>query len=81
MPKNFIKTRDCGCIVVSTLVGTYQIKHRKLYTIGEHKHKFICNKCERAEDNGIDTLDDMTENDIVTNDYEHAGWEELLVFK
>ena len=73
MPKHFLKTLECGCIVKTTSVGVHRVNETKMYLIGGHKHIKICEKC--LED---DILHDMWMYDNKTDDFEYAGWKETL---
>lgn len=74
MPKKFIKTRECGCIVLTTSCGTKPTENGKMYLICGHKHITICDNCQQEENNGDDTLHDMWLNDNITNDSGYGGW-------
>ena len=74
MPKSFLKTKSCGCVVRAITCGTTNTHNGRMYLIGGHIHLTICDKCKQAEENDDDTLYDMWINDDMTNDLEYAGW-------
>jgi hypothetical protein len=79
MPKHFLKTLECGCIVKTSSVGVHRVNETKmyLYLIGGHKHIKICEKCQK-ENEEDDILHDMWMYDNKTDDFEYAGWKETL---
>ena len=64
MPKHFMKTKSCGCVVKATSVGIKKENNTVLYLIGGHNHIKICEKCNQYKNNGIDILYDMWDDDI-----------------
>ena len=76
MPKHYMKTKSCGCIVKAVSVGIKREDRKVLYLIGGHNHLKICEKCNEQEENGIDTLHDMWINDCITDGSGNDGWEE-----
>lgn len=76
MPRLFIKTRDCGCIVEAMLCGIETTDRGKMYLIGSHNQITICDKCKQDEENEIDTLYDMWMSDNITDDFGLLGWRE-----
>jgi hypothetical protein len=77
MPKHFLKTIECGCIVKTSSVGVHRVNKTKMYLIGGHKHIKICEKCQTKNEES-DMLHDMWMYDNKTDDFEHAGWKETL---
>ena len=77
MPKHFLKTLECGCIVKTSSVGVHRVNETKMYLIGGHKHIKICEKCQ-TENEESDILHDMWMYDNKTDDFEYAGWKETL---
>jgi hypothetical protein len=75
MPKHFLKTLECGCIVKTSSVGVHRVNETKMYLIGGHKHIKICEKCQQENEEG-DILHDMWMYDNKTDDFEYAGWKE-----
>lgn len=66
MPRRFLKTRECGCIVAAITCG---INNDKKYILGGHTHIRMCDKCRvKEEEDDEDTLYDMWRNDNITND-------------
>ena len=49
MPKHFMKTKSCGCVVKTTSVGTKKENNIVLYLIGGHKHINMCETCKQDE--------------------------------
>lgn len=74
MPKTFIKTKDCGCIVMSLMVGIEPTNNGNIYLLGGHNHITICNTCKECEENEDDTLYGMWKNDNITDAFGYAGW-------
>jgi hypothetical protein len=74
MPRHFIKTKKCGCIVKTSSVGTTNTPDGKMFLLGGHDHLTICDICKKNEECGEDTLYNMFENDNITNNFEYAGW-------
>ncbi len=70
MPKHFMKTQSCGCIVTATSVGCKKENNKVLYLIGGHTHIKICEKCTQNEIIYDDDDDDTTDG----ND----GWIEYI---
>ncbi len=78
MAKQFLKTLHCGCVIVTITCGIKTNDKSITYLIGGHKHFNLCSKCEQEEKNGNDTLYDMWITDNVTDDYDYAGWKEII---
>lgn len=74
MPKHFLKTKECGCIVKTSSTSVKIINKISMYLIGGHNHIKICEECQKEENNGTDTLHEMWMFDNITNDFEYAGW-------
>lgn len=64
MPKHFMKTKSCGCVVKATSVGIKKENNTVLYLIGGHKHINMCETCKQDEINGVDILYDICDDDI-----------------
>lgn len=78
MPKNFIKTKSCGCVVRAISVGIKrEVDNKVLYLIGGHNHIKICENCNEHEVNGDDTLHDMWTYDNITDGSGNDGWKEF----
>jgi hypothetical protein len=69
MPKHFMKTKSCGCVVKTTSVGTKKENNIVLYLIGGHKHINMCETCKQDE---LIEIDD----DDITDGSGNDGWEE-----
>ena len=80
MPKHFMKTKSCGCIVKATSVGIKRVDNKVLYMLGGYAHIEICEKCNEHEVNDIDTLYDMWTNDNITDGSGNDGWEECSYY-
>jgi len=78
MPKQFIKTKSCGCVVRAISVGIKSVDNKVLYMIGGHDHIKICKKCNEPEVNGVDTLYNMWTNDNITDGSGNDGWMERI---
>jgi hypothetical protein len=78
MPRQYIKTKGCGCVVKAVSLGVENNHNGKMYMLGGHKHLIICDTCKKMEmeDCDEDTLYDMWMNDDMTNDFRFAGWEQ-----
>jgi hypothetical protein len=72
MPRIFLKTIKCGCIVKSISIGKNK---NNMHMIGGHKHYNICEKCKKKE-KVEDTLYEMFENDNFTDGLGNDGWNE-----
>lgn len=70
MTKRYIKTKDCGCVIITISCGV----KNNMIMLGGHKHLIICDTCKKMEDNDDDTLYNMWMNDNITNIFEYAGW-------
>ena len=79
MPKHFMKTKSCGCVVKTTSVGIKKENNKVFYLIGGHKHIKVCEKCVKDEKNGIDTLYTICDDDI-TDGSENDGWIEYSYY-
>jgi hypothetical protein len=79
MPKHFMKTKICGCVVKTTSVGIKKENNTILYLIGGHNHIKICEKCNQYKNNGIDILYDMWDDDI-TDGSGNDGWIECSYY-
>jgi hypothetical protein len=55
MPRKYIKTKDCGCVIIATSCGIKNNSDSKMYMLGGHKHLIICDTCKKMEDDD-DTL-------------------------
>ena len=73
MPKHFMKTKSCGCVVKVTSVGIKKENNKVLYLICGHTHIKICEKCNQDEINSVDTLYDMSD-DYITDGSGNDGW-------
>jgi hypothetical protein len=76
MTKHFMKTKSCGCVVYTSVVGIKRINDKIYYMLGGHDHIKICEKCNEQEVNDIDTLHDMWMNDNMTDGTENDKWKE-----
>ena len=74
MPKLYIKTKDCGCVVKAITCGVKNTTDGQMYMLGGHIHLIICDVCKKLEDSDEDMLYDMWTNDNMTNDFRHAEW-------
>jgi hypothetical protein len=74
MPRQYIKTKDCGCVVKAITCRIENTSDGKMYVLGGHNHLTICNICKKKEDLNEDTLRDMWINDNMTNDFMYAEW-------
>jgi hypothetical protein len=70
MPKVFIKTKECGCVVEAIICG----QKNGMYMLGGHSHMVCCATCLRLEERTEDTLYDMWQNDNMTDNFEYANW-------
>jgi hypothetical protein len=73
MQRQYIKTKDCGCVIIAIACGVKNNSDSKMYMLGGHKHLIICDICKKMEDDD-DTLYDMWTNDNMTNDLGYAEW-------
>ena len=73
MPKHFMKTKSCGCVIKVTSVGIKKENNKDLYLIGGHRHIKICENCKQDEINGVDTLYNISDDDI-TDGSGNDGW-------
>jgi len=73
MPKIFLKTKECGCILKTILHGekTTDNKDNNMELTGKNKYFSICNKCKQYNGNGNVALDDIIISDNVTNDFKY----------
>jgi len=76
MPRQYIKTKICGCIIKTISVGDKTTPYGKMILLGGHNHLTICDMCKQNEECGEDTLHDMWLNDNVTNNFRYAGWKQ-----
>lgn len=74
MTRQYIKTKDCGCVVKAIMCGVKDYPNCKMYMLGGHNHLIICDICKKQENNDEDTLYDMWINDNMTNDFRYAEW-------
>jgi len=70
----FIKTKDCGCVIIAIVCDVKKNSDSKMYILGGHNHLSICDICKKMEDEDVDTLYDMWINDNMTNDFGYAEW-------
>ena len=80
MPKHFMKTNNCGCVVKATSVGIKKENNTVLYLIGGHTHINMCETCKQDEINEIDTLYNMWKNDNITDGSGNDGWIECSYY-
>lgn len=78
MSKQFLKRKECGCVVRAFVCGITTTDKGNMYLIGGHCHFTICKLCKQSEETGNDTLHDMWMSDNITDDFEHAAWKELI---
>ncbi len=76
MPRHYVKTKNCGCVVKTTTCGTKKTPDGKMYLLGGHKHLVICDNCKKMEDLNEDTLHDMWMVDNMTDDLGYAEWKQ-----
>jgi hypothetical protein len=76
MPRHYVKTKNCGCVVKATTCGTKKTPDGKMYLLGGHKHLVICDNCKKMEDLNEDTLHDMWMVDNMTDDLGYAEWKQ-----
>jgi hypothetical protein len=76
MPRQYIKTKDCGCVIKTISCGVKNTSNSKMYMLGGHNHLIICDICKQKEDLNEDTLHDMWMNDNMTNDFMYMGWKQ-----
>jgi hypothetical protein len=74
MPRQYIKTKDCGCAIKAIACGVKNTADGKMYMLGGHTHLIICDTCKKMEDLNEDTLHDMWTNDNLTNHFGYAEW-------
>lgn len=74
MPKHFMKTKSCGCIVKAVSVGAKKEDNKLLYLLGGHNHLKVCDKCNELEESGVDTLYDMWTVDNIADGSGKDGW-------
>jgi hypothetical protein len=85
MPRIFVKTIDCGCVIKTILCGIQPASDSKLnllgskmYILGSHDYFTICCDCKKKYNlDDDDPLYDMWLNDNITDEYGFAGWQEL----
>jgi hypothetical protein len=70
----FIKTKDCGRVIIAVAYRVKNNSDSKMYILGGHNHLSICDICKKMEDDEVDTLYDMWINDNMTNDFGYAEW-------
>jgi hypothetical protein len=76
MPIQYIKTKDCGCVIKAITCGIKNTSNGKMYMLGCHDHLIICDICKKKEALNEDTLYDMWINDNVTNDFTYMEWKQ-----
>ena len=76
MPTQYIKTKDCGCVIKAITCGIKNTSHGKMYMLGGHNHLIVCDICKKMEDLNEDTLYDMWTDDNITNDFMYAEWKQ-----
>jgi hypothetical protein len=76
MPKQYIKTKDCGCVIKTISCGIEKTNNGDMYMLGGHAHLIICVDCKKKEDLGEDTLYDMWMNDNITDDNMYMKWKQ-----
>ena len=74
MSRQYIKTKDCGCVIKAIACGIENTPDGKMYVLGGHNHLIICDNCKKMEDLNEDTLRDMWINDKMTNDLMYSEW-------
>jgi len=74
MPRKYIKTKDCGCVIITIACGVKNNSDCKMYLLGGHEHLIICDICKKMVTDDDDLLYDMWINDNMTNDFEYAEW-------
>ena len=43
----FIKTKDCGCVIIAIVCGVKNNSDSKMYILGGHNHLSICDICKK----------------------------------
>ena len=76
MPSQYIKTKNCGCVIKAIECGIKNTSDGKMYMLGGHNHLIICDICKKIEDLNDDTLHDMWMNDNMTKDFIYAEWKQ-----
>jgi hypothetical protein len=76
MPSQYIKKKDCGCVIKAISCDIKNTSDGKMYILGGHNHLIICDICKKMEDLDIDSLHDMWINDNMTNDFMYAEWKQ-----
>ena len=76
MARQYIKTKDCGCVIKAITCGIKNTSDGKMYMLGGHNHLIICDICKKMEDLNEDTLYNMWMNDNITNDFMYAEWKQ-----
>jgi hypothetical protein len=76
MPRQYIKTKDCGCVIKAIACNIKNNPDGKMYILGGHNHLIICDNCKKMEDCDEDTLYNMWTNDNMTNDSGYAEWKQ-----
>lgn len=76
MIREFIKNKDCGCIVKAIICSIKNTPDGEMYLLGGHNHLIMCDNCKKIEENDQDTLRNMWLNDNITNNFEYAGWKQ-----
>ncbi len=76
MTKQYIKTKECGCVVKAITCGIKNTSDGRMFILGGHNHLIMCDNCKKKEDNDEDTLHDMWINDNTTNEFMYAGWKQ-----
>ncbi len=79
MPRQYIKTKNCGCVIKAITCGIKYTSDSKMYMLTGHTHLIICDICKKMEDLNEDTLHDMLLNDNMTNAFMYAEWKQYDV--
>jgi hypothetical protein len=72
MPKQYIKSKKCGCIIKANSVG---LNDKNMILLGGHDHLIICDICKNCEER-LNALHYMWMNDNVTNKFGYGEWKE-----
>ena len=56
MIREFIKNKDCGCIVKAIIFSIKNTPDGEMYLLGGHNHLIMCDICKKIEENDEDTL-------------------------
>ena len=77
MPKQYIKSRLCGCVIKTSTCGVKISDKSKMYLLCGHKYITICETCVLDEQTANEILEDMGYDDNMTDDTGYGGWTEL----